>query len=99
MLGAVLIETVAVYSMTIAYQSDSSGFVSLISYMLVIYAFFADIFVFCEQFKWLELVAALVILLVTVATSIFKLRQSKRNKEIDASDSFKKANEILCEEH
>ena len=54
---------------------------SLISYMLVIYAFFADIFVFDEHFTWIELVAAACILIVTIATSIVKLHQSNQTKE------------------
>ena len=54
---------------------------SLISYMLVIYAFFADIFVFDEHFTWIELVAAACILIVTIATTIVKVLQKNRAKK------------------
>ena len=73
MLAATLVDTVTVNSMTIAFQSDSSGFVSLISYVVVIYAFMADCLVFNEHFTWVELVGAASILIVTVYTSIVKL--------------------------
>jgi drug/metabolite transporter (DMT)-like permease len=38
------------YCMTIAFQSDSSGFVSLFGYINVAYAFAADVFIFKETF-------------------------------------------------
>ena len=76
-IGAALADVVGVYSMTIAFQSDTSSFVSLISYINVIYAFLADCFIFKEHFTWIELLAALVILIITVITSIIKLRESK----------------------
>lgn len=88
--GAAIADTLGVYSMTIAFQSDTSGFVSLISYINVIYAFLADYFIFKENFAWVELLAAVVILVVTVLTSIVKMRESKVTK--DDSDSFKNAN-------
>ena len=83
MLAATLVDTLTVYSMTIAFQSDSSGFVSIISYVIVIYAFLADCFVFKEQFTWVELVGAACILIVTVYTSIVKLREKDQQPEED----------------
>ena len=51
MCTATMFDTLAVNSFTIAYQSDSSGFVSLISYVSVIYAFVVDILIFNESFQ------------------------------------------------
>lgn len=80
MVGASLFDTMAVNSVVIAFQSDSSGFVSLISYINIIYAFAADLIIFNESFSTIELVAALVILVVTVSTSIYKISEAKKNK-------------------
>ena len=76
MVGATVFDTLAVIAQTRAFQSDSSGFVALIGYVAVLYSFLADQVIFHEQFYWLELVAALVILLVTVSASIVRIRQS-----------------------
>jgi len=35
--------------MTIAYQSDSSGFVSLLGYGIIVYSFLSDILIFDED--------------------------------------------------
>ena len=42
-------DAVACNSMTIAYQSDSSGFVSLLGYAIIIYGFLSDILIFNED--------------------------------------------------
>ena len=62
---------------TLAYQMDSSGFVSLISYMSIVYGFLCDQFIFDEKFTVIELVAALVILAVALFITIYKLRQKQ----------------------
>ena len=69
-----ILNTVGVTSMTIAFQSDSSGFVSLISYVSIFYSFIFDRIVFREEFYWVYFMAAVVILTVTVSTSVYKLR-------------------------
>ena len=58
----------------VAFQSSSSGFVSLISYLTILYGFLCDSFFFKKTFKGAELGAIAVILAVTVSTSIYKLR-------------------------
>lgn len=76
MFAATLADTLTVNAMTIAFQSDSSGFVSLLTYFNVIYAFVADILIFKESFTWVELLAASTILFVTVLSAVVKLRES-----------------------
>jgi drug/metabolite transporter (DMT)-like permease len=44
--GVSIFDCIGCYSMTIAYQSDSSGFVSLLGYGIIVWGFNADIFVF-----------------------------------------------------
>ena len=67
--------------MTIAFQSSSPAFVSLISYINIIYAFLADYIIFKETFTWIEFTAAALILIVTIFTSVYKIREGKRIKE------------------
>ena len=52
-LAATLFDTLAINSQTIAFQSGSSGFVSLISYVSVLYAFLSDCLIFHESFTWI----------------------------------------------
>ena len=66
---------------------------ALISYISIIYSFIVDRVIFHEEFSWVELVAALVILLITVVTSIYKLRESSAAKKRRA-DSFTSAEDV-----
>ena len=43
-----LIETLAVNSLTIAFMNDRSGFISLMTYMFVVWGFAADMLIFKE---------------------------------------------------
>ena len=93
MLAATLFDSIAVNAVTIAFQSDSSGFVALIGYMNILYAFLADSLILHEDFAWIEIVAALVILAVTVGTSIVKIRESHQAK-LRRADSFTSADDV-----
>ncbi len=59
----------------IAFQSDSSGFVAVIGYMIVFYGFFADEFVFQTPISGFDLAGACMIFVVTVGVTVYKLRQ------------------------
>lgn len=52
-LAATMCDTLALNSQTIAFQSGSSGFISLISYFGVLYAFLSDCLIFHESFTWI----------------------------------------------
>ena len=60
--------------MTMAYQSDSSGFVSLVSYMNIFYAYVCDQVFFDNKLNVVELLAALTILIVALGVAFYKLR-------------------------
>jgi len=94
MLAATLFDTLGVNAVTIAFQSDSSGFVSLISYINVIYAFLADCLIFNESFGWVELLAASIVLIITVVTSVVKLRESQKANRYSRADSFTSAEDL-----
>ena len=65
----------ALIGVTVAYQVDSSGFVALISYMSIVYAYICDQIFFNEHLKAIELIAALVILFVALGVATYKLLQ------------------------
>lgn len=63
----------------VAFQSGSSGFVGLISYLTIIYSFICDSLIFKKTFSVKELSSIIVILLVTVVVSVYKLRTQARS--------------------
>ena len=79
MIVAVALDSIAVNCVIIAFQSDSGGFVSLISYISIFYAFAGDLIIFKETFTARELICSTTILAVIVTISVVKLRA--KNKE------------------
>ena len=51
----------------IAYQNERSGFITLLGYIGLIYAFLGDIFIFDETFETMELIGIITILLINLA--------------------------------
>ena len=76
----------AVNCQTLAFQNDTSGFVSLIGYMGVIYAFMADVFIFDVTISPVEIVGALLILAITVGVSVTKIRDAQKKKAAEVLD-------------
>ena len=62
-------------SITIAYQSDSSGFVSLFSYLNIVYGYICDLIILDITLNAVEFSAALIILIVAIAIAYYKLRE------------------------
>ena len=67
-------------SQTIAYTLDSSGFVSLFSYIMIPYGFLFDVFIFKQTFIPMQLLSAVFILAVTMAVTYLKLRDKQRQQ-------------------
>jgi len=74
------IDTFALLSVTIAFQADSTGFVSIIGYMIVVYGFLADLFLFKQSITGIDLIGALLIFTTTVGIAIYKLRNANKAK-------------------
>ena len=68
--AASLCDATCLYMATLAFQNDSGGFVSLLSYMSIVYAYFFDQFMFGEALNGVSLVSALVILCFTFAVAV-----------------------------
>ena len=79
MIAGMAFMNLGVNSQTIAFQSDSSGFVALLVYIGVLYAYISDIVIFHEKFSWIELFAAIIILTVVAGTSVYKFCQAKKS--------------------
>jgi hypothetical protein len=62
----------------IAFQSDSSGFVSLIGYTQVAYVFMADYAIFGLEINAIMILCTILILGTTVTVSVFKLIASRK---------------------
>ena len=69
-----LSDCICVYSGLMAAQSGTLGFISLITYTQIVYAFLSDLFIFHENFNLIDLLAAGVIILTTIGVSIYKLK-------------------------
>lgn len=77
----------------IAFQSGSASFVSLVSFVNIIYAMLSDIFIFGEPVTVVQIVSAIGILIVCVAVGYEKIRLSQikdigkiKAKIIEATD-------------
>ena len=67
--------------LTLAYQSTSSGFVSLLSYMNIVYAYLCDLLILNLTLNLVEMVAALVILITAISVAFYKLKISQLKQE------------------
>jgi hypothetical protein len=57
-----------------AYQSDATGFVSLLSYTGCIWGFLADFILFKMSFTVIQLVCAIIILVTVVYIALYNLK-------------------------
>ena len=69
-----IIDSVAVFGQTVAFQKSASGFVSLISFVNVVYALITDYYIFYEKIDLTEIFAAGVICSVTIIVAVMKIR-------------------------
>ena len=64
-----------------AYQSTTSGFVSLLSYLNIVYAYLCDLLILDLTLNLVEMLAASVILLTAISVAAYKLKRSQQNEE------------------
>ena len=73
----------------ISFQSDSSGFVALLSYLRIGYAYACDQLIFHEkEFTIAQMICAIVILITAFSVAFYKLWQKKVSKEKAKTDEF-----------
>ena len=78
---AVLCAVVALTANIVAFQADSSGFVALLSFVVLVWAYAADMLIFNEEFKTMDLVASAVILITTFTIAVIKLKSKEKQKQ------------------
>jgi len=61
----------------IAFQCASSGFCALMGYVIVFYGFLADVFWFGIAMTAVAIAGAVLIMVVTLTTAAYKLKQEK----------------------
>ena len=74
---ACLLNCLALTFQTIAMQNERPGFVTLVSYVGLVYAFIGDVLLFNVVFNGIELLCACVILALNVAVVICNLKFKK----------------------
>ena len=82
LISAGVMDMLATNCVTVSYQKDNSGFVSLISYGLIFYGFLSDVIIFDEKILLLELIGAVVILGSTMTVATIKLCESWRKRKV-----------------
>ena len=82
-LGACVLDTVAFHFQTAAFQYDSTRFVSLFNFNLVIYGFITDIFILIEPLNHFDVLGSITIHLAVIIVTVYKLcRKHRMNKQI-----------------
>jgi drug/metabolite transporter (DMT)-like permease len=66
----------------IATQADKVGFVALIGYSVVFYAFLADAFILKETIAGMQLIGSLIIAGTTIGTAAYKLYMEGKEEEL-----------------
>lgn len=64
----------AVCTQQLAFQKDSSSFISIISYMSIVYGFAADFFIFDIAVKFIRIIASCMIIVVNLFLTVSKFR-------------------------
>jgi drug/metabolite transporter (DMT)-like permease len=74
---ACILDVAAFNTRNIAFQCDSSSFLAVVGFIAVLYGFLADEFIFKKPIAGYDLLGAIIILVVTLGVSIYKLISSK----------------------
>ena len=82
----VIVDAIAIVAGLKAAQASNLGFVGLISYTQIIFAFILDIFFFHEKLEVSDMLAVGVILLTTISVSVYKLKSENETKEVKVQD-------------
>ena len=72
---ASVLNSFALSFQTIAMQNERPGFVTLVSYVGLVYAFIGDVLLFETKFSWVEVGCALVILALNLSVVVYNLRK------------------------
>ena len=85
------INVVSTYAKITAYQYERPGFVTLLAYIGLIYAFIGDVFIFHENFAIAELFGILIVLALNLSLVFSKLQiccRKKPERKLKTKTSF-----------
>ena len=68
------VDSMGIISVTIAYQYAESGFISILGYVIIFYAFLADVFLFHAHIEPIVAICALVIAATCLSITIYKMQ-------------------------
>ena len=71
-------DVICIYSGFVAAQSGTLGFVGLVSYTAIFYAFLTDLFIFHEELQIIDMLAATAIMVTTMGVSIYKIKSERK---------------------
>ena len=83
---------VATISYTVAYQSDTAGFIVLIGNVKIIYFFLSDTLIFDEVFSTVELISVICITTVVLIVAVKKTFEKNRKEEAHMRDDLASPN-------
>ena len=87
---ATVMDTVGIMTQTIAFQSGNASFVSLISFVNIIYALFADFLFFDEPINMTQVCSALAIIVVCFGVGLEKIRLNKLKRNLEKAIELEK---------
>ena len=79
--GSALLESGYLLLGTLAFMRDSAGFCSLISFMVIVWAFMYDQLVFDQNLDGVSLLGALTIISIAVFITFYKIRAKNQDKK------------------
>ena len=72
-------DSTGVYGALKAAQATKLNLVGLLQYTAIVYGFIADVLVFHESVRGIDIIGALIIVLTTVGVSFYKLSSKEKN--------------------
>jgi len=86
-----LFDTGSAICVTIAYARGATGFVAMLGYVAIVWAFFSDVFIFHEEFVFDQLLSALFVVAVIIYTTYLKIKKSYEKNDEEALAKTKMA--------
>ena len=83
-----LVEPMCIYSGLKSAQCGQLGFIGLVQYIAIVYAFLIDLLVFKEDLQIVDVAASLIIVIATVWVSVEKIRQESSAKITDRDQDY-----------
>ena len=82
LVGAAFLDAIGVLAQTVAFQSGNGSFVSLISFVNIIYAMLSDIFIFKQKVSATQITCASAILAICIGIGFEKIRLNNIKQKV-----------------